>query len=80
MTEERLREVLATLDAAGTAWPAVARALPETASIRRGRKQGEAWIRPAVFFAEEHDNYPDCPLVALRGEDGVWFRKGSRRP
>lgn len=77
MNEATVAGLIAALDEAGDGWPRVARTF-DTAWVRRGRQQRQAWIRPAVCLAEEHDDYPNCPLVLLRFEDGHWFRKGTR--
>jgi hypothetical protein len=78
VNEATVAGILRALEAAGDGWPRVARGL-DTAWWRRGRVQGLAWVRPAVCLAEEHDDYPNCPLVLLRVEDGSWFRKGTRQ-
>lgn len=76
---DRLTTLLAELQTAGDDWPRVARSHPDVVRVRRGRWQGQAWIRSAVFLAEPLDDYPDTPLVLLLHEDGEWFRKGDRQ-
>jgi hypothetical protein len=79
LTEERIAEILAALDEADDAWPAIARQLEERNRVRPGRWQGQAWVRPAVFIAAECERFPMVPVVLLRHEDGTWFHKGTRQ-
>lgn len=77
--EGRVAVMLAELDAAGDAWHAVPAAWPERHKLRPGRRQGEAWIRPAVILDDEHPRFPAAPVVLLRDEQGRWWHKGTRQ-
>lgn len=77
--DQRISEALTALDAAGDTWPRLARSWPDTVRVRRGRWQGQAWVRPAVVLDGEHPRFIGAPVVLLRHEDGTWFHKGTRQ-
>lgn len=80
ITNARLFEIEAELEAAGEEWVRAARALPEYKRHHEGTPSGPGLVRPWVLLNGPQEWVGDGIQVRLiRFEDGAWLLKGQRQ-